>query len=88
MLKEQFYKNLKISKFTRIFMENQINCDWVARVAFPIQIFLIFNGCRNRYFWDVWLKINRQPTLNNFCALSVPVHSIFPKQTVFMSTKS
>jgi len=48
MLKERFYKNLKISKFTRICMENQINCDWVTRVAFPIQIFLIFNGRRNR----------------------------------------
>lgn len=33
MLKERFYKNLKIWKFTRICKENQINCDWVARVA-------------------------------------------------------
>ena len=53
MLKERFYKNLKISNFTRICKENEINCDWVARVAFPIQIFLVRNSCCNRYFWDV-----------------------------------
>ena len=38
--------------------------DWVAKVVFLIQILLIFGGRCNRYFWDIWLKIDRLPNFN------------------------
>ena len=59
MLKEIFHDGWKISKFTRICIEN-----WVAKVVFLIQILLIFGGCCNHYFWGVWPKINRLPNFN------------------------
>ena len=59
-----FHDSLKISKFTRICMENHSSVTGWQKVAFPIQIFLIFGGRCNCYFWDIWLKIYRLPNLN------------------------
>ena len=38
--------------------------DWVTRVVSPIQILLIFGHRCNRYFWDIWLEIDRLPNFN------------------------
>ena len=38
--------------------------DWKVKVVFLIQMFLTFGGRRNRYFWDIRLKILRLPNFN------------------------
>ena len=44
--------------------EGLYGSDWVARVGFPIQIFLIFRGRYDLYSWDIRLKIYRLPNCN------------------------
>ena len=64
MLKEIFHDSLKISKFTRISMENHSSMTGWQKIFFLIQILLIFGGRCNRYFWDIRLKIDRLPNFN------------------------
>ena len=52
--------------------------NWVEKVVFPVQIFLIFGRRCNRYFWDIRLKIRSLPN-----ALSAHVNIFFSKANCF-----
>ena len=54
--------------------------DRVAKVVFLIQILLLFGGLRNRYFWDIRLKIYG---LSNFNMLFQLVLTKFVKSELF-----
>ena len=59
-----FHDSLKIFEIYKDLYEKPFKRDWVAKVVFPIQIFLIFGRRCNCYFWDIWLKIYRLPNFN------------------------
>ena len=64
-MREEYFTTVK--KNFRIYMDlcgNTLHCDLVARVAFLIQILLIFGGHCSRYFSDVLLKIYKLPNFN------------------------
>ena len=64
-MREEYFTTVK--KNVRIYKDlcgNTLDCDLVARVAFLIQILLIFGGRCNRYFSDVLLRIYRLPNFN------------------------
>ena len=68
-------------------MENHLTvCDWVTRVAFPIQILLIFSFHCNSFLLRYTVE-NLQVTLFQY-AFSVPANKIFQKRTVFVFTES
>ena len=50
MLKEKFHDSLKVSKFTRIRMENHSSVTGWQKLFFLIQILPIFGGRCNSYF--------------------------------------
>ena len=71
ILNEIFHDSLKISKFTRICMENHSSVTWWQKLFFLIQILLIFDDRCNRCFWDTRLKMYRLPNFNLLLQLMV-----------------
>ena len=88
-IRERFNNSLKISKFTRICMENHSSMTgWQEFFPRVVSLLLSFGSCCNRFFWDIWFKFYRLSNFNT--SVSVPTWQNFPpyKWTIFVFKKS